>query len=225
MKKILALMPVYNREEMVEEAIKSITDQKPVEGFEIQIIICDDGSTDKTPEILERLKEEGHNLVILKNPLNVGVSHSRNILLGYANLMLTSKEEDVRYLFWQDSDDISHPHRVENSLQALKEQGADIIFTDMYFFNHPNYHRNTRTVNKIDIRKYTSRDGLYNNMNFATAFFKVKLSEFRFKPQLRKKEDVEWITDMINASVVFGHFARPMYFCRRHPGRLTSSND
>ena len=52
---VSVLMASYNHEKFVEAAVRSVMEQK---GVAFELIVIDDGSTDKSPEILERLQAE-----------------------------------------------------------------------------------------------------------------------------------------------------------------------
>lgn len=73
------LSPAYNSEKW----IKTMLDSIPKE-YAYEILICDDGSTDKTLEILEEYQKTCPQLKILKNPRNLGASHSYNRCISAA---------------------------------------------------------------------------------------------------------------------------------------------
>lgn len=52
--RVSVVIPVFNRPAMVVEAVDSVLDQ---EGVEVEVIVVDDGSTDDTPEVVDRLAE------------------------------------------------------------------------------------------------------------------------------------------------------------------------
>jgi hypothetical protein len=56
-------------------------------------------------------------------------------------------------------------------------------------------------------------------MAFATGMFNRKVMQFPF-PELRRKEDVEWLTSMMG-KVKFGLVPEALYHVRKHPDRLT----
>lgn len=56
MLKVSVLMPVYNDERYLAEAIESVLAQKEAE---VELIIVDDGSTDRTPKIISRYQPKG----------------------------------------------------------------------------------------------------------------------------------------------------------------------
>ena len=93
--KVSVVMPVYNTEKYLSEAVESLIGQSI--GFEnIQLIIVNDGSTDKSGEMcLEYLKKYPENVVYLSQE-NRGVSAARN---------LGMKRIEGKYVSFLDSDD------------------------------------------------------------------------------------------------------------------------
>lgn len=207
--KVDVLIPTYNREQYIEECLDSILNQTYKD---INIIIYDDGSTDRTKQIIENYQKTNSNIQYIRGVENKGVSFARNILL---------ENSSGDYIAWQDSDDISNPYRIEKSLNYIQHTKVDILFTDMIFYADGASYRRSKTLSKVNIYKYTNRKGLVNNMNFATAFFNSKLKNYKFDEELLRKEDVKWISSLIKNKVRFGYLESPLYYCRRHSGRLT----
>lgn len=85
------VLPVYNGEKNIENAIRSVL-QQSYSNYEL--IVVDDGSTDKTMEVLKKYENEERIRIINKN--NGGVSSARNVGLKY----ITGD-----YLMFLDSDD------------------------------------------------------------------------------------------------------------------------
>lgn len=65
---ISVLMGVYNCAETVEEAVQSIVDQTVTDW---EFIICDDGSSDHTWEIVQKLAEREPRIVLIQNETNM----------------------------------------------------------------------------------------------------------------------------------------------------------
>ena len=72
---ISIIIPVYNVEDYLEDSIKSIISQTIFENLEI--ILVDDGSIDKSYEIGEKFSKKYKNIRIIKQE-NKGVSAARN---------------------------------------------------------------------------------------------------------------------------------------------------
>lgn len=207
--KVDILIPTYNREQYIGPCIDSILNQT---FKDIKIIIYDDGSTDKTKQIIENYQKTNSNIQYIRGVENKGVGFARNVLL---------ESSTADYIAWQDSDDISNPQRIEKSLNYIMHTGIDILFTDMVFFWDKTSYSRSKTISKVNIYKYTNREGLVNNMNFATAFFNSKLKNYKFDETLFRKEDVKWVSNLIQNHIRFGYIETPLYYCRRHEGRLT----
>ena len=105
--KVSVLMSVYNGEKFIEKALQSIYNQT-YQDFEV--IIVDDGSTDRTPDILFNMKDS--RTFIYRNPENKGLTKSLNI-----GLKLCRGE----YIARMDADDISYPRRFEKQVRFLDE--------------------------------------------------------------------------------------------------------
>jgi len=100
--KISVLMPAYNTENYIIEAIESILNQT-FKDFEF--IIVDDCSTDSTLSILKEYERKDSRIIVLKNSKNLWIAWNRNKLKKIAKW---------KYIIWQDSDDISIIDRLKN---------------------------------------------------------------------------------------------------------------
>ena len=110
--KVTVLMSVYNGEKYLNEAIDSILRQT-FKDFEF--LIVNDGSTDKTGEILKSYNDP--RIKIIDNEKNIGLTRSLNIGLRIAK---------GEYIARQDADDISMPERLEKELSII-ENNSEII--------------------------------------------------------------------------------------------------
>jgi len=212
-KMIDILIPTYNRKKFLRQAIDSLLLQNY---DDFKIVVYDDGSTDNTLEILEEYKlNYKDKFILLGERKNNGVNYSRNKLIEYA---LGSMAD---YFVWQDSDDISVKTRLKELEMAIRRQGADILFSALYFFKDPNMNR--KRLSTLDISKYINRAGLYNNMNFPTAIFNKKACRIPFDSSIRKPGgDLVWLLNLIKSGIIkFGYYDKPLYYLRRHSDRLT----
>lgn len=105
---VSTIIPVYNRPQMLEEAVQSVLDQtyRPVE-----VIIIDDGSTDNTNEVVDRLAIEYPGMVVGIHQQNTGPGLAREAGRQIA------RGEFIQYL---DSDDILLPRKYELQVDTLK---------------------------------------------------------------------------------------------------------
>ena len=112
---ISILMSVYNCESTVEKAIRSIQNQTYVDW---ELIICDDGSTDKTLEKIRSIKHKDKRIKLLKNSVNRGLSYSLNRCF---------RKSSGDYIARMDGDDISLPERLQKELNILEQGFCDIV--------------------------------------------------------------------------------------------------
>ena len=118
--KLSIIIPVYNAEQYLKKCLESVFQQnlKP-EDFEV--ICINDGSTDKTQQILEEFQKKYTN-IILENQENFGEAISRNKALSL------SKGEFITFL---DSDDYYDALALSKALQIIASQNLDILYLKM----------------------------------------------------------------------------------------------
>ena len=113
---VSVIMPAYNAEKYIEEAIRSVLSQTYTNW---KLLILDDGSTDRTAELAERFANADTRIRLLRNPQNMGVARTRNRGFDMAN-------GDWAALL--DSDDVWHSDKLEKQLAAAERSGADMIY-------------------------------------------------------------------------------------------------
>lgn len=102
---ITVLMPVYNGERYLREAIESILGQTYID---FEFLIIDDGSIDNSLNIIDSYNDQRINVV--RNERNIGVAASLNRGLDVAK---------GKYIARMDADDISHFIRLEKQVKFL----------------------------------------------------------------------------------------------------------
>tara|TARA_R110001599_G_scaffold79463_3_gene215298 strand:+ start:1519 stop:2529 length:1011 start_codon:yes stop_codon:yes gene_type:complete len=103
---ISVILPVYNGEKYIEEAINSILGQT-YQNFEL--IIINDGSSDTSLAIINQYKE--NNKVVIITQKNSGLIYTLNKGIDIAK---------GRYIARMDADDIAHPERFEKQLSLFE---------------------------------------------------------------------------------------------------------
>lgn len=119
------VMPAYNAERTIEEAIKSIIDQT-YKNWEL--IIIDDCSTDRTLEKIQLVADKDERIRVLVNPENRGVSYSRNrgVLDGTGD-----------WTAFLDSDDLWRCDKLEKQLTLMQEEkDAVLCYTASAFMDN-----------------------------------------------------------------------------------------
>lgn len=110
---ISVIVPVYNGERYLKNCIESIEAQS----YEpLEIIVINDGSTDGTAEVCEKLAKSYENLSFVTTE-DLGVSASRNHGIALAKGEL---------LTFVDADDRIHPQMLQRLYEAMEQTGSDI---------------------------------------------------------------------------------------------------
>lgn len=135
MVKVSVVIPLYNKELYIERAIDSILNQK-FQDFEI--IIVNDGSTDRGPEIVKSIKDGRIKLI---NQKNSGVSSARN---------RGTKESRADLITFLDADDEWHSNFLDSILKLNKEYPKAGLYATAYEILDP-YGRNTTSNRKLKI--------------------------------------------------------------------------
>ncbi|HLA59072.1 MAG TPA: glycosyltransferase [Puia sp.] len=119
--KITVLMPAYNTENYIREAIDSVLNQT---FRDFELLIINDGSTDQTEHIIRSISDP--RIVLVTQP-NAGVSAALNTGIG-----LAKGEFIARF----DADDVCYPNRLELQYQFVRDNpdyvliGSDAVYTD-----------------------------------------------------------------------------------------------
>ena len=117
MNKISVIVPIYNVEQYVERCLNSIIENTYKN---LEIICINDGSTDNSLKILEKIAENEQRIKII-DKINGGVSSARNIGLDVAT---------GDYIAFVDSDDWVHNRYFEILLDFAIKEEADIVACD-----------------------------------------------------------------------------------------------
>lgn len=120
--KVTVLMPIYNAERFLHEAIDSLLAQT---SNQWKLICIDDGSTDSSKAIVEEFcKKDSRIKLICQENAGPAVARARAIEIA-----------DTEYVSILDSDDAYAPDYVEKMLARAEETDADIVVPDVEYFN------------------------------------------------------------------------------------------
>ena len=161
MPKISVLMGAYNCAETIGKSIESIQAQTITDW---ELIICDDGSSDNTIEIVKEYQNNDDRIVLIQNDKNSGLSFTLNHCLEVAKGDICAR---------MDGDDLCDPQRFEIQLEFLEQ--------------HPEYAFVSTTMKRFD------EEGFYDEPEIGdgyepTKMYFVKGSPFCHAPVMIKKE-------------------------------------
>lgn len=113
--KVSIVIPVYNGEAYLKDCVECIINQTYKN---VEIILIDDGSTDKSYLILQQLQQQYPTIVRIYHQENVGTGATRNRGILYAV---------GTYLLFADNDDTMSPDYIETMVNLIEKTEADMV--------------------------------------------------------------------------------------------------
>ena len=172
------IMPAYNAEKYIEEAIQSVLKQTYTNW---ELIIVNDCSTDKTEQIIKKYQEQDQRIRLCSLTKNQGVANARNTAI---------KNAVGRYLAFLDSDDIWLHEKLEKQIDFMK--------VNNYVFTYHQY-RHFASSDKVgEIVKIPSqldyKDALKGNSIgcLTVCLDKSKIKPF-IMPAQRHEDYIAWL--------------------------------
>ena len=141
MKKISVIVPMYYEEKVAEECYNRLTNVlKNIKDYEYEIIVINDGSKDKTLEILEKLAQNDENLKVISFTRNFGhqaaVTAGLKYVTGDAIVIIDADMQDPPELIpemlklWEDGNEIIYGKR-----KTREGETAFKLLTAKMFYN------------------------------------------------------------------------------------------
>jgi glycosyltransferase involved in cell wall biosynthesis len=141
MKKVSILMTCFNAENFLTQSIKSILKQN---FKDYELVIIDDGSTDKSRNIINRFNNKKIRKFFLKK--NIGRTKALNFGLKKCN---------AKYIAILDADDISNPERIKIQYNYLEEnKQIDLVVT---FFKQKFFNRKIKSISYNSINNFKKK--------------------------------------------------------------------
>lgn len=191
---------VYNNEKYLDICIKSLVASKGFENY--QIILVDDGSSDRSDEIIQRYKKY-KNIFNVRHPKNLGIVHARRTGFNVST---------APYIAFIDGDDfVSHLHFAHLLKKAL-QNNADIVCDGYTEFHERNLCKEYNNAIKA---------GFYNNNDLMQLKHVLIMSEYQnifnifsyVWCKIFKRELVSNVIEEIPGDVFLGEDACLTYPC------------
>ena len=203
------VMACYNAENHLDETINSLLGQSFSFGSNIQLILVDDGSTDKTAEICLKYQNQYPDNIIYLHQENQGQGAARNFGLKYVK---------GKYINFLDSDDKFSGNTFYSVYEFFEKHYDEIDFVSVpiFFFDkavgqHPlNYKFEEDKI--IDLNKNWD----YPQLSSSSAFFKKELFDnYSFKTDFVNSEDSLMINKMLIDKPIYGVVKDAIYWYRK----------
>lgn len=202
---VSVIIAVYNGEQFIDDCLSSISNQTY---DNIEIIICDDASTDNSIAILEKWRSIDPRVVLLHNEKNMFAGATRNKCF---------KAAKGKYLCLQDIDDVSHIDRVEKMVRVLETEDVDFVSSPMECFE------NTFTLaSSIMVQKNeypTKKSFLWGiSFNHPSTMFSARcimaVNGYRISKETKRCEDYDLFMRLYQAGFKGKNISEPLYYYR-----------
>lgn len=211
---ISVIIPCYNAEKFVEQAVRSIMEQTYQN---LEIICINDCSKDSTAEILQKLSKEDNRIFYIENETNLKLPKTLNKGISLAK---------GEYIARMDADDIALPEKLEKQIKyLLSNNEIDILGSNS---QHIDEHGNLKTYRTYMPLTHTK---IVQQMAFKCSLIHpsiiAKKSFFSdlngFNENLSYAEDYElWINAIINGKKM-GNLSEVLLYYRVHNNQMTSN--
>jgi len=228
--KVSVIIPVFNAEKYIEEAIYSAIDLDETG----EIIAIDDGSTDMSLSILQKLRTKHSKLIILQHPdkNNKGRSKSRNLGI---------KNASFEYISFLDADDLYLPNRfkIEKDIFQDYPKVDGVYGATKAIFENPTAEE--LYFQRFDYSLTTIKKGVYPELllqallfggygHFTTDAITLRKSVLSrtglFNEKLHLKEDTHlWYRAAAVGNLVEGNIQEPIALRRVHTTNSIHSNE
>lgn len=218
------IIPVYNCEKYIRQCVDSVINQTY---HDLEIILIDDGSTDKSLQILEEYYNLDNRVKIVHQK-NQGLSASRNQGLVIAK---------GKYIFFLDADDFLATDQIEVLYRSVKKNDADVAISTYINFNdttatylfhvvEKDYYEETYTPIELMSKKYHSDDRGYL-ITLTTAWgklFKRSLFKNVLFPVGKTAEDDLTIWKVFLLANKINYINKGLYIYRLREGSISYNN-
>ncbi len=205
---ISVVMPVFNGERYLKDAVESILNQSYAH---FEFIIINDGSTDSTSAILSQYKDDRLKLVHFEENRGLIEALNHGFKLAQGN-----------YIARMDADDVALPNRLHEQVYAMKQHPEWIACdTDYYLYDG---------VKKVRSSSSLSGDELNVLLIFSTCFCHPSVMMKRsnnlplpiYEKAFKHVEDYRLWTQLAPLGQL-GHLSLPLLLYRHHAGQVSNN--
>lgn len=203
------IMPAYNAEKYIEEAIQRVIEQT-YEKWEL--IVVDDASTDSTAAIAQAFADQDKRIRLIRLSANGGVANARNVAMENAK---------GRFLAFLDSDDLWLSEKLERQLSFMREKNCAFSFHSYRHFSEKEV--SNKLVSIPEVLCY--EDALCGNHIgcLTVCLDRTKLKPF-IMPKARHEDYITWLNILKDNSICAYGLKEDLARYRIGNGGTVSSN-
>ena len=223
--KISVVVPVYNTEKYISECLDSLINQTLKE---IEIICINDGSTDKSLEILNDYAKKDHRIKVFSQ-FNRGLGATRNMGI---------EKVSGKYIYFLDSDDFLDLRTFEELYNCAEDKNLDIAIFQLINYDDETKEYYDDDYYNMDFLGEKVKDNVFSYGDISDILFdlansacnKLYRREFilncnaKFSDGLIFEDNVFYLNVMLNAERIY-FLKKHFYKRRRRKNSITSSNN
>lgn len=216
---VSVVLPAFNAASTIERAARSILEQTL---RNIELIVINDGSTDKTSEIVRGLCGEDSRARLLSRE-HRGVCAAANAGTEAATSPVIAR---------MDADDFSHPRRLEEQLRLLRDNDLDVVGCRVRIMDEAGQPVSSLARYERWINEETFKPEEISALRFVefplvnpTILARREYFELGFRDQLNLPEDYDLMLRAAAGGMRFGKVAEVLFDWRDHSDRVTRTDD
>lgn len=196
---VSVLMSVYNGAPTLEKAAASVLAQTY---RDLELILCDDASTDDTWRIMQRIAAQDARVTIFQNKTNLGLGASLNECLARVQ---------GAYIARQDADDISDSDRIERTMDFLLSSGAPYAACGVRVFDDTGVWSTRQFPQKITKHIIAQKNPFFHpTMLFRRAVLE-SVNGYSTSPETRRTEDYDLVMRLAANGVIGENLQEILY--------------
>jgi len=205
---ISVVMSVYNGEKYLAEAIESILNQTYTN---FEFIIVNDGSSDKSIDIIKEYMTKDNRIVLIDREENKGLAYSLNEGISIAK---------GEYIARMDADDISLPTRFEKQIEFMQKNEIDVCGSFIKLFGDSRKEQ----VIKYPLNNQNIRFSLlfFSSLAHPTVMFKKEVfNKVKYNIDYKVAQDYQLWCDIANANFKIGNIPEVLLNYREHEAQAS----
>ncbi|MES2766702.1 MAG: dolichyl-phosphate beta-glucosyltransferase [Bacteroidota bacterium] len=188
------VIPAYNEAERIGNSLKQAVEYLAEQSYSFEIIVVDDGSTDKTVQIIHKLNDDIEFVKLIRQPQNMGKG---------AAVRRGMLEATGEYRIFTDADFSTPVHEVEKALKVFKK-GADVVIGSRVL--------DRSTIKRAQPRHREAMGRVFSRAVQATVFKGIDDTQCGFKGFTAKAAESIFSRAKING---FGFDVEILYLAKR----------
>lgn len=188
---VSVIVPIYNAEKYLADTLNSIFAQSYKS---IEIVLVDDCSKDRSPEIISELQKTHSEIVYFLQEKNMGAGAARNKALELAK---------GQYVAFLDSDDIWMPDKISKQIDLMKRKASPFSYTAIEMMNE----KGEKIKGKRKIKETCDYKYLLHNTIIATSSVVIDrsvLGDFRMPLRRGGQDYATWLMLLRGGAVACG---------------------